>query len=231
MATRNLEEIYTEQDPFLHDDVAVDDLLYWWDGSAAGAARSRAMDRHNLQLLANRGVDVQRGGTKPTTRSNGDALVGGDRWWDTTDLQWWFWNGTYWLSETVSTFESRLSADISASTNQGGIPVNPAGNDLFLLDLRASIHVAAGSFDGSNYWVFSTQRTDPSNATNGVGTAITINSTPATVRSFWTSTYNLHRDVSALGDVAYFLRWLKTGSPPNILSTSVLECRYRFAKP
>jgi hypothetical protein len=38
--------------------------------------------------------------SKPTTRVDGSALVIGDRWWKTDDGTEWYWNGTYWLTET-----------------------------------------------------------------------------------------------------------------------------------
>lgn len=40
--------------------------------------------------------------TKPTVRPDGSALVAYDRWYKTDDGTSWFWNGTYWLSPSIT---------------------------------------------------------------------------------------------------------------------------------
>jgi hypothetical protein len=60
--------------------------------------------------------------TKPITRGDGSALVIGDRWWKTDAGEEWFWNGTYWLSKQLYTWQGFYGSyssgtSLNSSTN------------------------------------------------------------------------------------------------------------------
>lgn len=205
------------------------DRFPFWDNSEAGAARTKAMLAQQVRLLV-QGVDTQRGSTKPTQRSDGTSLQSGDRWWDTTDLRWWFWNGAYWLSEETFVFHHVLTGVISANLTTGGVVVNPSGNDLFLVNFAASLSPAVGTFDGSNKWDLNLRRLNSSNAA-AVESTISLNSGSGGNRVHLQNTLNAHKDVSALDILAYQVNWVRTGTPGNLGADSSLRLSYRFAKP
>lgn len=148
MTRRNLVEIRDQQGAFTAAGAATGDLLYVWDLSAVGVAQSRSMPMIEMQRYVNLG-DIQQGGATPTTRSDASALVAGDRWWDSTRLTWFRWNGTVWLSEQKFETAIALDVDISATVQRVVLPVN---GSIWVESLSGSIKPAIATYDVTNYW-------------------------------------------------------------------------------
>lgn len=175
------------------------------------------------------GFDIQITGTKPNTRADGSALQTGDRWLDTSERIWWFWNGTYWLSEGNLLVGRWTSTTLAASNSGAGLAsFETASNDVFIERFRVTGGV--GTNNPSNYWQFYCTQLQ-----TGGGSITEFNIDSASVASgataFQLSTSpNAHRDVSALGLIQYRLGWNVVGTPGSLVRPT-FEIFYRYAKP
>lgn len=210
------------------------------DSGSSGVAQYSASVGNSIDRFQNiavaKGV-IQNGlaqiinSAKPTTRDDGSALVVGDRWYYTTENSWWFWNGTYWLSEQVLYLNYSVETASATVGLLDSRPINPAGYDLFAQTLSISAELAAGTYDGSNNWQLKAFARD-SSATFDTSNTIklcTINSYSAE-RLVVDDTSNIHKDVSAANTKGIFLRLVKTGTPPN-LSYVFCSLAFRWAYP
>lgn len=175
------------------------------------------------------GRDWQVSGTKPATRSDGAALVSGDRWWDTAENREWFWNGTYWLSSQIHELNHVLLLPFSA-TQPGAIAIDISGNDVFLLSFSGSIGFSAlTGFDGSNYYWWRLVSEDKDNNWTTESQRF-LNSNPTDYRETFENSINAHRDVSALDIRSFQVRAIKVGTPPDLLDSCSFTVRWRWAK-
>ena len=93
--------------------------------------------------------------TKPTERSAGVALVAGDRWYNTSNGIWWFWNGTYWLSNQLFVVQGAVVSLIGSNNymdSRGEAIVFSDFNSIFVE--RAQVVWVYTSYSASNYWQF-----------------------------------------------------------------------------
>jgi hypothetical protein len=124
--------------------------------------------------------------TKPLTRVDGSALVIGDRWFNPSTGEDWFWNGTYFLSTQLFYTSNFSVATVSSSTNiianwgnlaasldgsriiQAPFKPKPFGvaSSIFFENISWFGNIAAaGTIDASNYWdlnwIISSRRMNP----------------------------------------------------------------------
>lgn len=96
--------------------------------------------------------------TAPTERVGGDALVAGDRWYNPTTRDNWFWNGTYWLSPEIvvaAAFHTTLGSVQSAER------YNVKG--YFLRKIEYA-YATSGVLDENNFWTFTFDHRRPDGA-------------------------------------------------------------------
>lgn len=100
--------------------------------------------------------------TKPVTRGDGSALVVGDRWWKTDEGTEWFWNGTYWLSNTVYSLVSGNASGTTASTSYINLRLTESRIATPIAFVTRVIHrfLMSGAFDASNYYIVRTGFSD-----------------------------------------------------------------------
>lgn len=217
MARRNLVETRDQQGAFTAAGAAAGDLLYVWDLSAVGVAQSRSMPMIELQRYVNLG-DVQQGGATPTTRSDTSVLVAGDRWWDSTRLAWFRWNGTAWLSEQRFEVAIALDADISASVQRVVLPVN---GSIWVESLSGSIKPAIDTYDATDYWTIAAMDLDAADSATTIASWDLDDSAGGNREPFSV----------AIGEViaadAIAIAFTKTASPGNLLAGTTVKvvCR------
>lgn len=207
-------------------DVAENDLLGLTDISE-GASGSKVITVENLRIVAHKGKHLFRQSTKPTTRPDGTALQSGDRWWDTSDQLWFFWNGAYWLTEQIFHATSLCYASIT----QGWVhlAMHP-GYNLFLIDFTVG-GIFNAPQDASNYWSFTldTCSTAPNNSFPAIA-AISTNTFAVAggYQHFTRSTVlNAFLDASSLGALRVASYRIGSGG----YTESTARSRYRLAKP
>ena len=196
--------------------------MTYLDWDATGKTLQR---RKRYNLLDN--VDSQASSNKPTTRSDGTALAVGDRWLSTNDRFWFYWNGSYWLSELILSANTGIASS-STAIGIGLCTVDPSFN-LFLLSFRASGRInTTGTHDASNYWTFSASRVD--SASESLEGSVSGSALVLGQRFQVTGTINAHRDVAALGTVGFQAVASLTGSPAGLVRPA-FSLFYRLAKP
>lgn len=169
--------------------------------------------------------------SKPTTRPDSSALVTGDRWLDASNV-WWFWNGTYWLSEQI--FQSVLIGSSITVTTTFGAFYPPSGYNVYLIDLLAAAVFVATQDTTSNYWQFQLDRVN--NANPSVFTNIsTISANTLTVSSnyvaaSYVATINTQIDLTALNVKLFRFVCNKVGSA-GTLGQFTATIRYRLCQP
>ena len=88
--------------------------------------------------------------TKPTERSAGVALVAGDRWYKNDDGTSWFWNGTYWLNQTL--LEISFKREFVNSPYGNYYEIIASRNSVFVETIVAAYLAAVNV---SNFWTVS----------------------------------------------------------------------------
>lgn len=188
--------------------------------------------RVDLGRLTAGGLWEVRQSSKPTTRPDSTALVTGDRWYDTTNNIWLFWNGTYWLSEQI--LSSVVSGNSITVTTTYGAFQPPSGYNAYLVDLQVAAVFVSTQDTSSNYWQIQLDRANNANPT--VFTNITtINCNTLTVSSNYqaanfSATINTQIDISALNVRLFRLSLNKVGSAGALGQFSVIT-RYRLCQP
>lgn len=194
------------------------ELYYQPKIKASNAAATRA-------LLEIDSYPALVGTAKPATRRDGSPLQVNDRWLDTSENTFWFWNGTYWLSERI--LSSNVSSFVSATTTAGCITAD--NHNLFLLRLEIGVIFSVGNHDVANNWSVRLRRLAANStgfsidATVSTGAAVT-----AATRVVYRTIINLHRDIAALSTAAFDFEFQKNGAAPN--STIGATLYYRLAK-
>lgn len=158
--------------------------------------------------------------TKPTTRSNGSALVVGDRWYDTTNYMDWVWNGTYFLcrQSPIGYGNSNVRTDPLDSRNfvfpsnwgiflhsiSYAVLLGSVNNniDYYTIAPRSQLTAPPNSGTSPSYTPFSTQGQTPSTyyrATNAINAAYTYTGSlllwtisPPTLATFGSPNTNGH---------------------------------------
>lgn len=219
---------------------ASDPTLHLHDGAIANAqvAANAAIAWTKLSKVgANAGdvgaqpafpYDQQSGSVKPTARSTGAALQVGDRWLDTSDRLWWWWDGSYWLSEEIFLASTGVTT-ASVSTGLGLLSVNPSYN-LYLLNFSVStrVNTTGNALDSTNYWTISLMRMTTSAESSELDSI--ANSYPLGQRTRLFSTLNLHRDITALSILGFQFQLVPTNAPTSLVRPSA-TLRYRLVKP
>lgn len=177
------------------------------------------------------GVDFQYKATKPTTRSDGTTLVSGDRWLDSSNC-WWFYNGTYWLSEQI--FQSVVSSSSITATTAFGAFYPMSGYNVYIVDLQVAGVFLATQDTTANYWQILLDRANNVNPT--VFTTIsTLNCNTLSVSTNYiaanfSTTINTQVDVSALNVRMFRVVPNKVGSA-GALQQFAITTRYRLCQP
>jgi hypothetical protein len=154
----------------------------------------------------------------------------GQRWLDTGDRLTWFWDGTYWLSESIYTHSvSAYAATMSATTFPHAFAPHPSYN-LFFLRIYAAGIFQSGTYNASNFWDCRLFRDGPAGVQGNETTLFTVQTTLASVSfAVFSAALNFHRDVAALGITTYRVGFQRTGTPPDVNSASA-KFEYRLAK-
>lgn len=176
------------------------------------------------------GLDIQIGGLKPTTRSNGSALVSGDRWLDTADRLWWQWNGTYWLSQNL--YFATASFNLIATTQGLGVMPYPAKDyDVFLEDFTFSF-VLNNPQNATDFWRVQLERQNTAGNQTMIATTDVsdLSHTTGLIGIRRTVAVNLHQDVSALPSIGWRIAAYRQGASGGINQPS-FSVSYRLAKP
>lgn len=185
---------------------------------------NREQRRRRYNLLD--GVDSQAGSSKPTVRSDGTPLQTGDRWLSTSDRMWFYWSGSYWLSEEV--YRHIYNTTSTGATQQfpGGVDIDSNFN-YWVRETRLSGRFQATQ-DASNYWTFRLLR-DTTTTTDIAISTQALTSVGAGAKNLAYSV-NTHLDTTALGLVTFRNDLLRTGSP-GAINAPVLAIYYQLAKP
>lgn len=186
-------------------------------------ATGRPTRKRRYHLLD--GVDSQAGLSKPTVRSDGSGLQVGDRWLDTSDRLWWFWNGVYWLSEDQPPAIFGTNA-LTNLAQYGLMPINPNYN-LFLQSYRIAGTTGATN-NTSSFWGVSLVRR-AATASNTLSSLFTNNSNASETFRL-SADLNQHLDVSAISVLSLLVFVQQFGTPSNISGLAV-TVTYRLAKP
>lgn len=205
--------------------VTGDDLIALVD-DPNGTAVTKVATVSAIASYVTNGAAIFRQAAKPTTRSDSSALVSGDRWLDTTELSWWIWNGSHWLSEQIYSAPTAMT-DIIGTTGLGHFDV-PQGYNLHLLRFAVAGFAGGAAYNGSNSWLISLDRRTASSEDSE--TSITLNAQAVSERFRVQTTLNRYVDAIALGITSYRLAAYKTNSPGN-LSQPSFTTYYRLAKP
>lgn len=169
------------------------------------------------------GANVEfRQSSKPTVRSDGSALQAGDRWLDTTERLWFYWNGTYWLSEQIYAPLVQEPTSITGATLTYPILPISSAYDIYLLDYRVSGN--GGSHDGSNYYTIFLSRVSSALAVTNIDSIVSASGGFNSKNDL-----NTHLDVSALDALFLSVRAVRTGTTPT-LGSFAATIRYRLAK-
>jgi hypothetical protein len=201
--------------------VATDAAIEWSKISKVGAVPS---DIGAMPALGT--IDQQIGSVKPTVRSTGAALQVGDRWLDTVDRLWWFWNGAYWLSEILD----RLTSGQNVSSTTNLLPLLPRSSNynVWLDRLRVGYTYSATNHNSTDNFTTFVVRI----ASSKVATVLSsqLNSQSVTgINAVWLDTaINLHVDVGSLDIVFLGFQATKNGAAPT--TTIAADLSYRLAK-
>lgn len=157
---------------------------------------------------------------KPTQHADGSPLALYDRWFSTLDRLWFFWNGTYWLTEQL--YRMPIGAHTSAL-----VAINPNGLDYWLESFELAATTQATNND-LNHFVYSLQYRSVS---TDVAIASLNTSLAAVSTRFYVQTLiDLHLDVSALNISSIRALQSSVGTPSNLLYVSFC-LNHRWAKP
>lgn len=224
------QELHLHEGAIGNAEVAATAAIAWSKISKAGAV---AADVGAMPALGT--IDQQAGSSKPTLRTTGAALQIGDRWLDTSERSWYFWNGNYWLSEQIFLISLGWTGS-SVATGVGMLAFNPAAN-LWLIDWRFSA-LLNGPNDSTNYWTARLERYSEDDAeysgsvslssgwdTRNTGVLI---SGQERARIF-AETFNSHLDVQSLNERLLRVAVYKTGNA-GLLKNWAVNLRYRLVK-
>ena len=167
--------------------------------------------------------------TKPTQRAAGVPLVAGDRWFNTSNGIWWFWNETYWLSNQLFVVQGAVVSQSFSNSfvdSRGEAIVFSDFNSIFVE--RAQVVWEYTSYSESNYWQFSVM-TDRGNI---ISPLVDYFMLPFTTTS-GAGSYELavNTAYTFTSDYPWGIRlWaIKVGSPGNV--TFAEGYRYRLISP
>lgn len=95
--------------------------------------------------------------TKPTERSAGVPLVVGDKWYNPTDQTDWVFQGTYWVSEALYTFNTDTATVTSAGASYVSVSVPEGSWICHSAEIQAGQIGGGGTqnWDESNYFTIS----------------------------------------------------------------------------
>lgn len=150
----------------------------------------------------------------------------GDTWeeLDTNDqyLMYWFWNGTYWLSNEVLWKEASL-------TNLGGATTVhyelSSFHNIYVLNFKTNFLLGPAA-NATNYWSFVLNRVGTS--TVAISTPILLNAGVVNTWSTINQAINLHINIGTTGSKAFRLDLTRTGNPSNL--TGSVSILYRLAR-
>lgn len=169
------------------------------------------------------------GTTPPSERPYGEALQVGDRWLsranslaDLISKEWYWWNGTYWVGETLRQ-SSVFAASMNANTT---LPVSgDVQTDVYVCRLEFVAALGATN-DATNHWTIDLQRRTAT-ATVSEGIINTIGQTVnQTCRVF--SDLNVFRDPVVLAIRGWRIVFTRVGTPATI-TQPIATMYYRHA--
>lgn len=203
------------------DNAILRQIVFALTGTFEGVSSNMLLQR--ILTAFSSGVFQFRQSAKPTTRPDGSALVSGDRWYSTDDNLWFFWNGTYWLSEV-------LFRATAPSSNVGLLPVDKNGLDIYIERFEVAGQTGATN-SGSQYAVYTLERRPETTGSDvSIGAVDTRNYVNTLSRFYESLTVNTHYDVSALGLTSF--RVVQSTVGGGSAATGISQgIRYRFAKP
>lgn len=168
---------------------------------------------------------VQVSAAKPLIRRDGSALQLNDVWLDSNDHTRWFWNGSYWLSATIYSFNA--IAFFTTGTTTGFLATG--GFNIFLLSIEMAVIFVASAHDAVNNYTLRLRRLASNSAASSVEASLSSSAlaTPST-RPTYRANLNLHRDMVALSAAGFDFELVKNGTAGNsTISASVL---YRLVR-
>jgi hypothetical protein len=199
------------------------DTRYWAESAApstpaTGTAVTYVGTDGALHVIDDAGVDTQLGSGVATGTSFPGSPSTGERY-RRSDLgyQIYYWDGTYWLSESVSsihfgTGDQTTSGQFNLMRGAASPPV-----DAWLTDYAITTYVASPN-DATRYWTPEFQKRDASNAPTTVFSVSTQGDTPAT----WvhrTGSIGAYLDVSSYPILWAFATKVSTPSVLNAFMT------------
>lgn len=165
---------------------------------------------------------------KPTLRRDGSPLQADDLWYSTTDHNWFYWSGFYWLS--CQPLFSTMSFTATSSISLGAIPLTFP--QIFIESVLAHA-LFNGPQDSLNAWTFSLERQmQNSNAVVTVVQSVAssfIQSSGDNQHKKIEINVNLHQDLIAL-NAAGFRFGVYRSSVAGQLTAGSISMRYRIAK-